>query len=143
MLLVPRYCRRDYICYKEVKVSKGLKYTFLVHAILGTIMALGFLFIPNNIADWYGTTSFDPGLARLLGASVLAVSVSSWLSFGAKDVLQVRITAAMEIWLTVVSALVSLYDILFGNSPAMMWLNVAVFAIFAILFIAFYPRASK
>jgi hypothetical protein len=93
MLLVPRYCRRDYICYKEVKVSKGLKYTFLVHAILGTIMALGFLFIPNKISDWYGTTSFDPGLARLLGASVLAVSVSSWLSFGAKEVQQVRITA--------------------------------------------------
>lgn len=125
-------------------MSKGLKYTFLVHAIFGTVMALGFLFIPDMIAEWWGWSSFDPvGLARLFGASALAIGVSSWLGFGAKEVQQVRITAAMEIWLTIVSTLVALYSVFFEDAPAMMWVNVAVFAIFAILFIAFYPRASR
>jgi drug/metabolite transporter (DMT)-like permease len=125
-------------------VSKGLKYVFFAHAIVAFIFAIGFLFVPDMIADWMGFTSFSPvALARLQGASMLAIAVSSWLGYRASEPQQVRIVVIMEIWLTIVSALVALYGILFDKAPTTLWINVAIFVIFAILRIAYYPRVAK
>jgi hypothetical protein len=79
----------------------------------------------------------------MYGGVLLAVSVSSWLSYRASEPQLVKITVAMEICLTIVAALTTLYTILFESAPAMMWIGVAFFVVFAVLFIAFYPRISK
>ncbi len=124
-------------------MSRGLKVTFLIHAILGTIMSLGFLLVPDMVASLYGFTTFNPaGLARLYGAFALAVSVSSWLGARASDIQRVEIVVVMELWLTVVAALVVLYGLLFEAAPVMMWSSFAIFLIFAVLFFAFYPRGE-
>ena len=126
-------------------MSKGLKYVFLVHAIIGFIVAIGYLFVPDMVATLMGfTSSINPvGLARTLGASMLATSVSSWLGYRASEPQQVRIVVVMEIWLTIVSALVALYGIFFEKEPTFMWIIVALFVIFAVLWIAYCPRVTK
>ena len=124
-------------------MSKGLKYTFLIHTIAVIIFALGFLFVPDTVAKSFGYTAFDPPLARMYGGVLLAIGVSSWLSYRVSEPQLVKITAAMEICLTIVAALTTLYTILFESAPAMMWIGVAFFVIFAILFVVFYPRLPK
>jgi hypothetical protein len=124
-------------------VPKSLKYTFLVHTIAALLFALGFLFAPDTVAKLFGYTAFEPPLPRMYGGVLLAVSLSSWLSYRASEPQLVKITAAMEVCLTIVAALVALYTILFESAPAMMWIGVVFFAVFAALFGAFYPRSPK
>jgi hypothetical protein len=125
-------------------MSSGLKMTFLIHFIVALIFAIGFLFFPAMVLGWWGFTSTGPAvLSRIMGAYVLAISVSSWLGYRASEAQQVRIVVAMEVWLTIIGAFVSLYGIIFEGAPALMWVNVVIFAVFAVLWIAFYPRTKS
>jgi len=85
----------------------------------------------------------DPTMARLTGNSLLAIGVSSWLGYRAANWQQVRITLIMEIALTVLGALITLYSVLFGGAPSFAWGNFAVFVIFGILWIYFYATAPN
>ncbi len=124
------------------KVSKGLKYTFLAHGIVSFIFGAGFLFVPSQVGELIGWQVTDDAFARLMGAVILGVCISSWLAYRATEWGQVRIVVRMENFLPAFAALASLYSVLFEDAPSFAWVNVAIFALFAVSF-AYYGRAPQ
>ena len=123
-------------------MSKGLKYTFLAHAIVSTIMGLGLALIPKTFSDWVNWSPVDPSMSRICGAFVLGIAVSSWLGFVAKEWEEVRIVVRMENGVTLFGLLVGLYAVLFDKGPSFLWVTVGIMAVFGILFV-YYGNVFK
>ncbi len=126
----------------EKQISAGLKTTFLVHAIVGTIVGLAYLLIPTNVGDLLSWPVAEEGPYRLIGAAILGFAVSSWLAYRETDREAVRIVVQMEIVWTVLATLVMLWGLLLATVafPAVAWVFAVVFALFAIAFAYFYYR---
>ena len=121
-----------------MKISQGLKTTFLVHFIVALLFGLGFLFMPVLVGSWYGLNVQEPDTYRLLGAAMLGFAVSSWFAYRATDWESVRIVVVMELVWTVLGTLVMLYALLLAGFPALGWLNAVILGAFAIAFGRFY-----
>ena len=121
-----------------MKISQGLKTTFLIHFIVALLFGLGFLFMPVLVGSWYGLNVQEPDTYRLLGAVMLGFAVSSWFAYRATDWESVRIVVVMELVWTILGTLVLLYALLFAGFPALGWLNAVILGAFAIAFGRFY-----
>jgi hypothetical protein len=121
-----------------MKISQGLKTTFLVHFIVALLFGLGFLFMPVLVGSWYGLNVQEPDTYRLLGAAMLGFAVSSWFAYRATDWESVRIVVVMELVWTILGTLVLLYALLFAGFPALGWLNAVILGAFALAFGRFY-----
>jgi hypothetical protein len=122
-------------------MNQNLRYTFVAHAVVCVVFGLCFLLLPATVAGMYGMKGFDPFTARVLGAALLALALSSWLSYRAAGWGEVRIVVQMEILFTVVGAVATLYSLLFDAAPALAWGNFLIFVVFGALWIYFYTRA--
>ena len=121
-------------------MSKGLRITFLIHAIVALVFG-GLLFLrPVSWALLVNWTPFDGDMTRIYGAALLALAFGSWLGYRAKRWEEVRILVLMEIVLTVLSAVGELWGLLFRYTPAFAWVAVVVWAAFAAAWIYFYLR---
>jgi len=121
-----------------MKISQGLRTTFLIHFIVALLFGLGFLFMPVLVGSWYGLNVQEPETYRLLGAAMLGFAVSSWFAYRATDWESVRIVVVMELVWTILGTLVLLYALLFAGFPALGWLNAVILGAFAIAFGRFY-----
>jgi hypothetical protein len=124
----------------EQQISKGLKYTFLVHGILGLIFGLGDLLFPNLLERLYGSPVLDPGLYRVLGAAILAFTASSWLAYMEKAWERVKIVVQMEMVWTILATVVILWLVFMGGRPMVELGNAIVLGGFAAAFSFFYFR---
>ncbi len=122
-------------------MNQGLRYTFLVHAVVCLIFGLGFLLVPAMVAGLYQMSAYDPFTSRALGAGLLGLAVSSWFSYRAARWDEVRIVVQMEIAYTLLGVLGVLYSVVTGTAPALGWLNLVIFLVFAALWIYFYTTA--
>jgi hypothetical protein len=123
-------------------VSKGLRYTFLFHAVIMFLLGLGMLFFTRQMTGIPAGETYDPTVARFTGTSLLAISLGSFLCFHAAEALEVRIYAAVQIAMGALGVLVGLYAVLFAEAGSFVWGNIGAFVVFTILFTAFYPRAQ-
>lgn len=123
----------------EKSISSGLRTTFLVHAIIAILFGLAYLLVPEMVGGILQMDMSDPTY-RLLGAAILAIGIMSWLGYKASVWGEVKITVQFEIVWTVLGAVVTAWALLTGAFPAAIWLNFAVFAVFAVLFGYFYTR---
>lgn len=123
-------------------MSKGLKYTFLVHAILEFLMGVAFIFIPETMMGWMNWTPVDPNMDRVYGAVLVAIGVGSFLGFRATDWEQVRIVVRIQNVATALYFLVALYTVLFLDMSAAAWSGVAWGVVFGVLF-GYFGRAPK
>jgi hypothetical protein len=124
-------------------ISSGLKTTFLVHAIFGIVFGLSYLFVPTTVGGLFGLDASDPAW-RVLGVTLIAFGVSSWLGYRASDWSQVAIIVETEIVLTILSTLTMLWLVLTNGLPALVgWLDVVIFAAFAAAFIYFFATRKK
>jgi len=123
----------------EKSISSGLRTTFLIHAIVGLVLGLAYLLIPDMVGGMLNWDMSDPAY-RLLGAALLALGVSSWLAYKAGVWGEVKIVVQLEIVWTALGALVALWGLLTGVFPPIVWANFALLAIFAIAFGYFYTR---
>jgi hypothetical protein len=124
----------------EKQISSGLKITFLVHLIVGAILGLIYLLIPEvwgNLINW---PVKEPALYRLIGAAVLGFSTSSWLAYRETAWEKVKIVVQMEIVWTILGTLVMLWGLIFAGLPAIGWLNAVILGGFAVAFSVFYFR---
>ena len=121
-----------------MKISQGLKTTFLVHFIVALLFGLSFLFMPVLVGSWYGLNVQEPDTYRLLGTAMLGFAVSSWFAYRATDWESVRILVVMELVWTVLGTLVMLYALLLAGFPALGWLNAVILGAFALAFGRFY-----
>ena len=121
-------------------IAKGLKTTFLIHAVTGVVFGLAYLLAPVATGDLYGFAMLDPGGYRVLGAALVGFAASSWLAYQADTWAAVRIVVLMEIVWTVVGAIAVVWGIFAGDLPATGWLNFGLLAAFAIAFAFFYMK---
>jgi hypothetical protein len=125
----------------EKKIKPGLKYTFLVHFIVGLIFGLAYLLIPETFGDLFGWPALDPAVSRLLGAALLGYATSSILAYRETAWEKVIIVVRMEIVWLALAVLVMLWGMIFGGLPAIGWLDTAILAAFLVAFSVFYNPA--
>ena len=115
-------------------MSTGLRTTFWIHAVVAFVFGIGYLFAPAFVAGVFDVEPFDPFVTRLYGAAAIGLCASSVLAALAKRWEQVAIVVEMEVVFTILSAAVCLYAIIFANASVMVWLAVAMFSFFFLLF---------
>lgn len=119
-------------------MSRGLKITFLIHAIVALAFGLVLYVKPGLWATMVNWTPYDATMTRVYGAALLALAVSSWLGYRAARWDEVRILVLMEIALTVLSTVGGLWGLLFRGAPAFGWVSVLIWVVFAVAWIYFY-----
>lgn len=115
-------------------MSTTLRTTFWLHAVVAFVFGIGFVFLPTFMADVFEVDLGDPVISRLLGAAMISLAVSSVLAAMARTLQRVDIVLYTEIVFTITATLVVLAGILFGSLAPIMWVAVALFGIFAVLF---------
>lgn len=119
-------------------MSKGLRTTFLVHAIVALVLGIVMYLQPGpwaRLVNWFPQ---DDHMTRIYGAALLALAVSSWFGYRAARWEEVRILVLMEIALTVLSTVGGLWGLLFRHAPAFAWVAVIIWVAFAAAWIFFY-----
>jgi hypothetical protein len=124
-------------------MSKALKTTFLVHAVVAALVGALLLLIPGRFLQALGWAPIDPILSRLLGAAFLALAWSSFRGWRASEWAQVAILVELEVVFTVLGCMGLLRHLLFSRYPLMVWLDFAVFLAFAIAWLIFLLRARR
>jgi hypothetical protein len=119
-------------------MSRGLKITFLIHAIVALVCGVVLYLQPGLWATMTKWTPFDGTMTRIYGAALLALAVSSWFGYRAARWDEVRILVLMEIALTVLSTVGGLWGLLFRGAPAFGWVSVVIWVVFAVAWIYFY-----
>jgi hypothetical protein len=124
-------------------MSKGLKLTFLIHAIVAGLMGALLLLIPGRFLQAIGWAPIDPILSRVLGAALLALAWSSFRGWQASDWVQVAILVELEVAYTVLGCVGLLRHLLFARYPLIVWLDFVVLLLFAIAWIFFLVRGKR
>jgi hypothetical protein len=123
----------------EGPYPSGLKVTFLVHGVVGTVFGLVYLLIPEALGGLVGWPMGDPAY-RMIGAAILGFTASSWLAYRQTERARVKIVVQAEIVWTILGTLATLWGLLSAGLPPFAWLNAVVLAAFAVAFSIFYPR---
>jgi hypothetical protein len=121
-------------------MSKALKLTFLIHAVVALILGALLLIIPGRFLGWVGWAPVEPIINRLLGAALLALAWSSFRGWRAAERAQVAILIELETVFTVLGCVGVLRHLLIAPYPAMVWIVFAILAIFAIGWITFWVK---
>ena len=124
-------------------MSKALKTTFLVHAVVAALAGALLLLIPGRFLQAVGWAPIDPILSRLLGAAFLALAWSSFRGWRALEWAQVAILVELEAVFTTLGCIGLLRHLLFSRCPLIVWLDFAVLLAFAIAWIIFLLRGRE
>ena len=116
-------------------MSKSLRYTFLVHAVVALVFGLPLLIMPGQVLDLFGWEPIDPIMSRLFGAALLALSWGSYRSWRAAVRSDVAILLQAEVVFTVLSAVGIGRHLLSGSWPWYVWMMFIIFVIFAVAWI--------
>ena len=122
----------------DKSISSGLKSTFLIHCIVALVFGPVFLLFPQVWGSLAGVQITAHELYRMLGAVILALGLSSWLAYQAKQWESVRILVLTEIVWTGLAAAITLYYLFRWFFPPLYWLVAILMAGFAALFTFFY-----
>lgn len=122
---------------------KGLRITFLLHA----ITCFGFGLVMYLVPLWFTAvthwTPADPIMTAFCGALFLSLGVSSVLGYRAHNWEVARPIVVMEIAFTVLAALIGLYYAVFAMAPSFIWIPIALWVVFAIAWIYFFWREES
>ena len=121
-------------------MSRGLKITFLVHAVVAFVFGIVCYVKPGLLVTLVQWPHLDPHMTRAFGAALLAIAISSWLAYRATRWEEVRILVQMEIGLTVLSTVGGLWALLFRGAPPFGWVAVVLWVAFAAAWIYFYVK---
>jgi hypothetical protein len=135
-------------------MSKVLKLTFLIHALVAVLIGLPLLIIPGRFMlriGWQGMLqalgweNTDPFVTRLLGAALLALAWGSLRGWRATQRAQIANLIEMEAIFTVLGCAGLLRHLMPGLLaelwlPAPGWAAFAILAIFALAWIVFLFR---
>jgi hypothetical protein len=124
-------------------MSKLLKGTFLVHAIVAVILGAALLAAPGRVLGWLGWAPIDPLMSRLLGAALLALAWSSFRGWLASEWSQVAILVEAEVFFTVLACAGLLRHLLRAGYGLVVWGPFAVLAAFAVLWIVSLLRETR
>jgi hypothetical protein len=121
-------------------MSKALKTTFTVHAVVSTIVGALLLLIPGRVLQALGWAPIDPLISRLLGAALLALAWGSFRGARATTRSEVAVLLEMEAAFTVLGCVGWLRHLLFARWPFVVWAFFALLLAFAVAWIVFLVR---
>ena len=124
-------------------MSKALKYTFLIHAVVALLVGAPLLVAPGRFLGWVGWAPVEPIINRILGAALLALAWSSLRGWRATDPAQVRILLEMEAAFTVLGCVGVLRHLIKSWYPAIVWVVLVILAVFAVAWIIFLVRRDR
>ncbi|MFL7794656.1 MAG: hypothetical protein AB8I69_21105 [Anaerolineae bacterium] len=116
-------------------MPKFLKLIFLIHAIVALIVGAPLLIIPGRVLGAVGWAPVEPVINRILGAALLALAWSSFRGWRATDKTQVAFLVEMETAFTVLGCVGVVRHLLIAHYPLIVWIVLAVLALFAIAWI--------
>jgi hypothetical protein len=122
---------------RQKAMSKALKYTFLIHAIIAFLLGAPLLLGPGHFLVLLGWLHIDTMLSRVLGAALLGLAWSSWRGWQATENAQVKTLLELEAIFTALGALGLLREMITSPFPLIYWLLCALLAVFAIGWILF------
>ncbi|MFZ0390896.1 MAG: hypothetical protein WAN36_10600 [Calditrichia bacterium] len=125
------------------EMTSGLKITFLLHSLISGLVGFQHLFFPRIWTGLAGMEITETVTWRLIGAALLAFSVSSWMAFKEDNLNRVRIIILMEMVWSFLGAGIILWGISAEGLPEMEWVNVILLLLFGILFTLYYVRSRK
>jgi len=127
-------------------ISGRLKLVFLIHAIVGVILGLGYLFIPVTMGGWFGLTLEGTVFEHLVGVAILSLGLSSALAYFQTRFESVKLLVQLEIIWTLLATILLVWGALnidqFPNmiagevSTAQLWVWVDT-VIMGLFFLAF------
>ncbi len=124
-------------------MSRGLKNLFLVHALVGLLFGAPLLIKPGGFLQLFNWAPIDSLVSRILGAALLGLAWSSYRGWRATEKAQVAILIEMEAVYCVLGCVGIVRHLLVRTYPIIVWVVLAVLAIFAVAWIAFWVRERE
>jgi hypothetical protein len=124
-------------------MSRLLKGTFLVHAIVAVVLGAALLAAPGRVAALVNWAPVDPLISRMYGAALLALAWGSFRGWLATQWSQVAILVEVEVFFTVLACVGLLRHLLKANYPWPVWTALGLLAFFAILWIISLLRETR
>jgi hypothetical protein len=112
-------------------MSKALRTTFLIHAIVAVLSGAAMLLSPGRFLKALGWAPIDLIISRLLGAALLGMAWSSFRGWRAGTWADVAILIELEAAFTILACVGLLRHLLFFRYPLIVWLVFAIFAVSA------------
>ena len=116
-------------------MSKLLKYTFLVHAIVALLLGAALLLALGRTLDVFRWAPQDALITRILGAALLALAWSSFRGWQSDSFEQVATLVEMETVFTVFACVGLLRHLIKGAYPTIVYVVFALLLVFAILWV--------
>lgn len=101
------------------------------------------LVFPGFWTDLTGMEMAGTVAWRLIGATLLALAVSSWLAAGEREWARVRIVVVLEVLWSGLAAMVIAWGILAEGLPPLEWVNAGAVGAFALAFAWMHHRAPE
>jgi hypothetical protein len=127
-------------------MSKLLKWTFLVHAIVAAVLGAALLGAPGRVLTWLGfgpLDAFANFFSRLLGAAMLALAWTSFRGWTASKWSQVAIVVEGAVLFTVLGCVGLLRLGLSSHYGWLLWTTFGILAGFALLWIVSLVRGER
>ncbi len=117
----------------------GFRYVFLVHMIVAGVVGLLLLIIPGRVLPWVNWENVGPITGRLLGATLVALAWGSFRGLLAGGWKEVSFVVEMEAVASLLACAGLLrHLVLPGKWTLSAWIALAVFALFAVAFLAMF-----
>jgi hypothetical protein len=127
----------------ENRITTGLRITFWVHLIVGGVLGLAYLLVPETVGNLANWPIESPWPYRLIGAAIIGYAASSLFALLQNVYERVRIIVETEIVWTVLAALVLVWGALAGNLPWLAWVFAAIMLAFTVAFTAFLVEEER
>jgi hypothetical protein len=123
--------------------NSACRWVLTVHFVAAWLFAVPLLFFAGKFADWVDWFPFDPTMAKLMGAALIAFGVGSLLAM--RDPYRHRVIVQTEIVFAFVGAVTMLYREVWGggDTPNFAWVVFGVLTAFFVLFSLAYPKADR
>ena len=126
---------------KTNQVPSGLRNWFVVHFVADVLFAIPLLFFPQALLNLFGWNSYDPVMARLVGAALMGIGVESLLGRNASaDTFRAMLNLKV-IWAT--SALIAIGLGIAEGAASSAWLFLGIFAIFWVVWVYYRIDLAK
>ena len=108
-------------------VPDGLRTWFMIHFVVDILFGLPLLFFPQAVLVFFGWTTYDPIMTRLVGAALMGIGVESLLGRNASAETFRAMLNLKVIWAS--SALIAIGAGIVEGAPPMAGVFLGIFAV--------------
>ena len=118
---------------KSNQVPNGLRTWFAIHFVADVIFAIPLLFFPQALLNLFNWGTYDPIMARLVGAALMGIGVESLLGRNADTGTFRAMLNLKVIWAS--SALFAFGAGIAEGAASIAWVLMGIFAIFWVVWV--------